>query len=122
MPIPHADRVVGDPQISLEEARRLLGVLPLDKEGKPITDTKQILKEIFEKIGPNKKLFKDLELEKTERDLYIINIATDAIKKFAREYGRENFVDLPVNNIHFLKEGGVLEIHKRSSWNRFSCN
>lgn len=106
MSIPHADRVVGDSHVSPEQAGKLLDSVPVDAEGNVITDTKEILTKIFEETGPDKKPFEGLELEKTDRDLYIIHLATEAVKKFAEEYGRENFVDLPLNNIHLLKEGG----------------
>lgn len=112
MPIPHADRVIGDANVSTEETGKFLDNLPVDEEGNPITDTKKILSSIFEQTAPDKKLFEGLELEKTERDLYIIHIATEAVKRFAREFGRENFVDLPLDNIHILKGGGVSEYTK----------
>ena len=112
MPIPQADRVIGDSYISPEQTGKLLNKLPVDEKGNIITDLKEVLIRVFEETSPDKKPLGGIELEKTERDLYIIHTATEAVKKFAEKYGRENFVDLPPDNIHFLKEGGVLEYTK----------
>jgi hypothetical protein len=110
--VPHADRLVGSANISSKEIKKLLHKLPLDEKDEIVTGTKEVLTKVFNEVGPDKKSFEGLELEKRERDLYIIRIATEAVEKFAEQFGRKNFVKLPEGNIHYLKEGGVLKYTK----------
>lgn len=105
--IPQADRFVGKTELSAEEIKRFFEEAPLDEAGKAINDPEEILAIIFKEIAPT--AIKNLELPKTERDLDIIRLATEAVKRFAQEFGRTDFNDLPIGHIHFLKEGGVKE-------------
>lgn len=79
-----------------------------NSEGELISDPKEILGRVFH--GASVKKYEDIEIEKTERDLEIIALATETVKKFASEYGRNDFIDLTIDHIHFLKEGGVEEL------------
>ncbi len=105
-PVPQAERLVGsfedfnsdfyDDSFSRREKSK--------NEGDVITDPKEVLRRLFEEYS-TKSL--DSELEKSERDREIIKIATEAVKRIATEYGRENFVEITENHIHFFQDGGV---------------
>lgn len=101
---PQAERVIGK-EISPDESKKLLDVLPIDESGKVSTDVKEILREVFYKNAPE--VIESLESPKTERDYYLISLATKSVKAFAKELGRNNFAELPTENIHFLIDGGV---------------
>ncbi len=58
----------------------------------------------FELPGDREKPF---ELEKTPKDVEIINFCDESVQKYMETYGREKNIKLPMENIHVLKEGGV---------------
>lgn len=49
----------------------------------------------------------ELELQKTEEDVRYIDIAQAAVDSYLRAYGRQKFVQLPLQNIHLLIAGGT---------------
>jgi hypothetical protein len=103
-PVPHAERVVGkelDPKFVADH----FDEVPVNEKGEVITATAEILQKIFYEVSPQR--IAELELDKTSEDIAIIQLAEKAVKEFATALGREEFVDLPIGNIHFLKEGGV---------------
>lgn len=107
-PVPQAEALIGyfdelDPEFFSDKVKEYA----TDSEGNVINDPKEVLKNIFNESSI--KQYEGFEIEKSERDLEIIAIATDAVKKFAAEYGREQFVELTHDHIHFFKDGGVEE-------------
>lgn len=110
-PVPQAERLVGnfedfnldfyDDSFSRNEESK--------NEGDVITDPKKVLRRLFEEYSSGSL---DMELEKSERDREILKIATEAVKSIATEYGRENFVEITENHIHFFPDGGVEELTK----------
>ena len=61
--------------------------------------------EIIRSIGGKK--IEGLELEKSPRDLEILNFVENAATKIQRKYGRTKDIKIPLNNIHILEVGGV---------------
>jgi hypothetical protein len=53
-----------------------------------------------------------LEIQKTERDLEIIKYVVKACDEILKKYGREKVVEIPLNNMHVLKDGGTKEFTK----------
>jgi|AntRauTorcE11897_2_1112592.scaffolds.fasta_scaffold34119_1 hypothetical protein len=108
-PIPQAERLVGnfedfnsdfyDDSFSREKK--------IEEKGEVITDPVEVLRRTFEEYSTSSL---ETELEKTEREIEIIKIATDAVKGMATEYGRENFVELTDDHIHLFPDGGVEEL------------
>jgi len=49
------------------------------------------------------------EVEKTDKEIKIINYADRAVAFYMKEYGRKKDIVLPLENIHILKEGGTEE-------------
>jgi hypothetical protein len=74
-------------------------------EGEVINNPELILKRIFHEYAtePNG----EIEIQKTARDLEIIELAKDAVKQIAEEFGRTEFIDISNNHIHFVEAGGV---------------
>ena len=108
-PIPQAERLVGnfedfnsdfyDDSFSREKK--------IEEKGEVITDPVEVLRRTFEEYSTSSL---ETELEKIEREIEIIKIATDAVKGMATEYGRENFVELTDDHIHLFPDGGVEEL------------
>jgi hypothetical protein len=108
-PIPQAERLVGnfedfnsdfyDDSFSREKES--------EEKGGVITDPVEVLRRTFEEYSTASL---ETELEKTEREIEIIKIATDAVKEMATEYGREKFVELTDDHIHLFPDGGVEEL------------
>jgi len=67
------------------------------------------------------KFIDGLELEKTEKDKEMIELASQKVDEYMRQYGRENVPKIPLNNIHLLKEGGTEE-HTKGDLNRGGAN
>lgn len=102
-PVPQAEAFVGKTEVNPDKIK--LGArFTRAEDGQPITDVREILRKVFAYAGEP---IQGLELKKTERDLQIIALAMESVKRFARELGKEDFIDLPLQNIHFLKPGGT---------------
>ena len=101
--VPQAEKIVGDVDDFDPYA--------YDSEkcfGEFITDPTEILKKLFHE---NSTLFiEPFEIEKTERDFEIINLVTDSIKTYTKHYGRNNFIELTSDHIHYFEENGVKEM------------
>ena len=52
---------------------------------------------------------KELELEKSEKDIEMIRFAEEEAAKVVQRYGRKKDVELPMENIHLLPEDGTRE-------------
>ena len=112
-PVPQAERIIGEQNISPTEVKKMeedLNIILSDENGQVITDVKEVLRKIFYEVGPRN--IGDLELPKTSEDIERIHEIKGVVEEFARCYGRTSFIDLPDDNIHFLKDGGVKEYTK----------
>ncbi|MDB5244172.1 MAG: hypothetical protein JWN18_42 [Parcubacteria group bacterium] len=98
-------------KFSIPQADRLVGkgpVKPMEhNEVGASTDPEEILTLLFKESGTD--VYK-IELQKTEEDLALIELAETAVRDYAAQYGRESFVDITSDHIHFLPDGGVFEI------------
>lgn len=110
-PIPQAERLVGnfDDFNSDFYCDSFVRGRESENKGDVITNPEEVLKRIFEEYSTG---FLDNELEKSERDREILKIAIETVKSLASEYGRENFVELTDDHIHFFPDGGVEELTK----------
>ncbi len=63
------------------------------------------LEEIFRKFRGGR--IEDLEINKSERDIELIDIANKAVSEYLTKYGRGKNLIIPIENIHLLKEGGT---------------
>jgi hypothetical protein len=108
-PVPQAERLVGnfeefnsdfydDSFSKREESKNLV-----------ITDPKEVLRRLFEEYATDSF---DNEIEKSGRDREILKIAADAVKSMATEYGRQDFIELTEDHVHFFPDGGVEELTK----------
>lgn len=86
--MPHADKLVG---------------VPTEYADKQEIAEKNFTK-YFEQPSEREKPF---ELEKTEKDIEIINFCDESVQKYMETYGRKKNIKLPMENIHVLQEGGV---------------
>lgn len=80
-----------------------------ESKGEVITDPKEVLRRLFEEYSTGAL---ENELEKNERDREILKIAADAVKSMATEYGRQDFIKLTEDHVHFFPDGGVEELTK----------
>lgn len=106
-PVSQADRVVGRDEVSLEELAERFGEPPVGSDGQIISEPGEVLKRIYAEHAPE---CYEQEIDKSERDKEILSIATDAVRAYAAEYGRERFIELPLEHIHLLKPGGTAEM------------
>ena len=109
--VPQAEKLVGkfsDFKSDFYEDSFVRGK-EIESKGKVITDPNEVLRRLFEEYSVGKL---HSELEKSDRDREIIKVATEAVKSMATEYGREYFVELTDNHIHFFPDGGVEELTK----------
>ncbi len=88
--LPHLDKLVGVPTNQPDIKNEL----------------EQILKERFIHGGER---YKD-ELEKTEKDLLLIDLAQRAVDEILTKYGRSNVLKIPYENIHIFPKGGVEKV------------
>jgi len=108
-PVPQAERLVGNfgdfnSDFYDDSFSRKGGS---ENKGEVITDPKEVLRRIFEEYSTESLAN---ELEKSECDHEILKIATEAVKSLATEYGRENFIALTDDHVHFFSDGGVAEL------------
>ena len=89
---PHFDKLVGVKAMNL----------PLDVSKE---EAEQIISETLQDKGGE--FIEGLELEKTEKDKEIIELADQVAENYLRQFGRENIPDIPLDNIHLLREGGT---------------
>lgn len=87
--IPHADDLVGIPHGEKSLRPKIV----------------ENLEDIFRKIGGGK--IEDLEVDKSERDLELIDLASKAVSEYLKKYGREKDLKIPIENIHLLEKGGT---------------
>lgn len=110
-PIPQAERLVGNFEDFNSDfyddsfSRKVES----ENKGDVITDPKEVLRRLFEEYSTDSL---ENELEKSERELEIVKITTEAVKKMATEYGREDFIELTDDHIHFFSDGGVEKLTK----------
>ncbi len=57
-----------------------------------------------------------LELEKTERELELLDFAEDALDEYLVEFGKERNTRIPRENIHVVEEGGVNKYDKKLAY------
>jgi hypothetical protein len=108
MPKEHPlDEIKGNIPNNESEMIKVFGNLLSEENIKELEDTGKILDEIFSKSGMEK--LEDLEIEKTERDIEIINFVQESISEYMKEYN-SNFKEIPLGNIHLLKDGGVSKV------------
>ncbi len=81
---------------------RVVGVQPDWQE-----ETERLLAAYYAEHGTS--VIEGFELEKTQRDKEIIKFAEDAVSAYLRAYGREPKFDVPLEKIHFLRDGGTKE-------------
>lgn len=86
--LPHADRVIGEKKEHEKEFKEWL------------QEKRQKIREKIQKF----------EIEKTERDKEIIEFANRSVDEHLGRYGRKRKVDVPLEDIHVLKDGGVEEL------------
>lgn len=86
--MPHADKFVG---------------VPTEYADKQEIAEKNFTK-WFEAPSDREKPF---ELEKTAKDIELINFCDEAVWKYMQGYGREKNIRLPMDHIHVLKKDGV---------------
>jgi len=103
--VQHYDKFVGKEILSDEESKLRFGD-QWKESGEKIKNVHEALAELYEKAGEPKK---DLELEKSDRDREIIELVANATDRFLEELGRNKKVSVPLDHIHYLKEGGVKE-------------
>lgn len=106
-PIPQADRLVGKQELNPNEIEDHFGTPFIDAAGSVVTEPREILERVFKERASERY---ENEIDKSERDIEIINLATESVKELASTYGRNEFMALPLSNIHFLKPGGVLDM------------
>ncbi len=92
----HIDNVVGIPQ----EQRK-------DKEA--FDASLSMFSETLLNKDANEENIKDLELEKTERDLEVINFTQKEASEYISSLKKDNIFEVPIENIHILKDGGTNE-------------
>lgn len=85
----------------------------------PREEAEQIISDTLENEGG--KFIEGLELEKTEKDKEIIELTSQKVDEYMRQHGRENIPEIPLNNIHLLKEGGTEE-HTKGNLSRGGTN
>lgn len=92
--MPHLDKAVGIPTNYPEDQKMF----------------EESLVKKFKEIGGGK--IENYEIDKTKRDIELINLAEKALDKYLEEYGRNKKIDIPLENIHVLEEDGVSKISK----------
>ena len=97
---PHFDKLVGIKAMNL----------PSDASK---DETERIISQTLQDKGGE--FIEGLELEKTEKDKEIIELADQAAENYLRQFGRENVPEITLNNIHLLKEGGTEE-YTEGNW------
>ncbi|MDP3729184.1 MAG: hypothetical protein Q8R26_00295 [bacterium] len=91
--VPHAERVVG---------------VPTEHQ-----DKQEIVEKNFAKFFELEREKKEgIELEKTERDIELINFAAQAVEKYLAHYGSTKNIEILLEKFHLLKEGGTEEFTK----------
>lgn len=100
--VPHVDKVVGKEPLNTQN---LWDRIFFNEKGEQIKNAAEILHKIFFEEGSRK--IDDFELKKTERDIELIKIVNDAILGYLKKLERSKNIDIPLDNIHFLEEGGV---------------
>lgn len=83
---------------------KLVGV-PTHQSQKKM-ELEKVLKDRF---NHSKEKYKE-ELEKTATDLLLIDFAQKAVDEILGKFGRTNIVEIPPQNIHIFKKGGVWEL------------
>lgn len=77
---------------------RVVGVKPEHKEA--------FDRWFSDRLSKSKKI-EGFELEKTEREIEIINLANKAASDYLKTYGRTKDLPVLINSVHILSEGGV---------------
>jgi len=80
--------------------------LPINRKNEQIS-FEQYLDKHIDQVGGEK--IENLELEKNNRDIEIINFVKKSAWEYMEQYNRQKNIDKPISNIHLLKEGGVEE-------------
>lgn len=111
-PVPQAERIIGSDKLSNKGIERLSELSGRKKDEDSPIDIPTELQRVFKKSG---EVIPRFEVKKTEKDRKIIMLAMESVKAFARELGKEEFTDLPIENIHYLQKGGVRRSLKKGS-------
>ncbi|MBP9711492.1 MAG: hypothetical protein KBD55_00445 [Candidatus Pacebacteria bacterium] len=89
---PHIDKIIGK-NSSNEKIKR---------------EVEEYLNQRFQ--NSNEKF--DGEIEKSEKDIILIDFAQKAANEILARFNRTKIIDIPLEHVHILKKGGVLEITK----------
>lgn len=84
--MPHVDRAVGAPK---------------DKQ----QELEEAIAKVYEKRGNAK--IEGVEVEKSRRDLEIIDFVSKAVSDYQKRYGRKKDISIPLEKIHVLEDGGT---------------
>ncbi len=76
--------------------------------GTLITDPEVILEKVYREVGASK--YKKYELKKTPEDLELIALVKNTVIEYAKQYGKDEFVNITDEHIHLLKEGSLEKI------------
>ncbi len=89
--MPHIDKAVGIPSAQVDQ---------------------QIIFEdsLTSKFTEGGKKFPKFEIEKSDKDIDIINFTQNAVDDYLKKYNRNKKVNTPIENIHLFDEGGVEKV------------
>lgn len=87
----------------------IVGV-PTPEQGEMEAITKDTVK-IIERKGRAK--IEDFEIQKTARDVDILNFARESVEDLMKQYGREKDIDVPLSHIHILEPDGTKKYLER---------
>lgn len=88
---------------------RIVGLTPEIKER--IGEVRAHVDRLIDERGA--RFINDFEVEKTEREMKIINFVITEADRVLKDLGRENPAEIAGSNIHLLREGGTYEYTKR---------
>ena len=109
--VPQADRVVGNfDDFRLDLVSYAENGVVKNKGGEILTEPKQILEMLFHESAAE--FYDDFEIKKSERDIEIIELAMKSAKDFARQYGRNEFIEIPLDHVHVFRDGAIEEFSK----------
>jgi len=86
--MPHVDKAVGIPTKYSDEQKNLETY-------------------ISNKFKEGGKKIEEHEIEKTERDIFLIDFTQKAVDDYLKKYSRKKNVIIPIENVHILEKGGV---------------
>ena len=109
--VPQAERLVGNfEDFNSDFYDDSFSKKDSENKGEVISDPNEVLRRLFQEYSTEP--FEGQELEKSERDREILKIAVDAVKAMAAEYGRESFIEITEDHVHFFPDGGTEKLTK----------